>query len=265
LSQELDRMLRRVLARSLPESLLEQAIAKEIARLLNEPDAAPDMPPLPGAGRLPANTFAAAIETAHRALGERRFAAAIAAVRSAAEAQEARRRLAAAVAERSTVAAERERRVREIGLAPSVNLPALRILDRLLALSAKLLTGQEALKASVVARLARQLMERLFARQSGPGAELEARLERLARVGGTPAAAERLAQARDLALQGYANLASHLADELELEAAARRAAAVAGGARQWRNRVVADLAAMAAEADALRSRLKQIAAPGGDT
>ena len=257
-------MLRRVLARALPESLLEQAVAREIARLLNEPDAAPDLPSPPGAGSLSASAFAAAIESAHRALGERRFAAAIAAVRRAAECRAARRQLAAAVAERAAVAAERERWVRELGLAPSVDLPALRIFDRLLALSTKLLAGQEALKASVVARLARHLMERLFARQSGPDAGLAARLERLARAGGSAAAAERLAQARDLALQGYANLASHLADELELEAAARRAAAVAGGARQWRNRIVADLAAMAAEADALRGRLERSVASGGN-
>ncbi len=257
-------MLHRVLAGSLPESLLESAIGDELNRLLNEPESAAER----RAGlRRSAEATASALEGARRALSERRFAAAIAALHQAAAAIAARRCLEQALADRGAVAAERERWVRELDLAPVLGLPAWRIVDRLLALSAVLLAAQEPQRASAVTRLCRQLLARLTKHRAEPDASLEKRLEGLRQLfaasGGGDGA--RLDRAEDLARQGYANLAARLADELEVEIAGWRAAARAAGAERWRVRMTAELAAIASEAKSLAGRINHNLVPGGES
>jgi hypothetical protein len=253
---DLQRMLRRVRAGALPESLLELAITREIERLLNA--AAGDQHP--GPELLPAADVEADLMKAHRALAVRRFAAAIAALGDARTALALRHRQEHARAEHEALRAERDRRVRELDLDEVIGSATWRIVDRLLRLGAALLGAQQPQRAAAVSRICRRMLASLMAQRTPPDPDVTLRLERLHERWDTIAGCSR---ARELARQGYSNLASRLADEIDIEISRRQLSPGEAKGEHWRSRVAADLAATARAAADLNARLaREIAAIG---
>lgn len=173
------------------------------------------------------------------------------------------RSLAAAMEALESSRAQKRRLIERFGLDPFLNLPLMRILERLMKRIVTLMAEEEFHKALFIAELVQRMVTRFEVRRPERAPHLLRRLERIGHE--VPAAdqpemaAAGLVVLRRLAEDGYTDLAERLTEELEVEFLGWRTLRLrdGSGAAARIEQVTRDLEAVAQRAHQLDTRLSQ--------